>query len=210
MALQVLIELVLGNVGKHFIVGLVCRAVGNPERHNEGSELRGEAPNPPGGCQQEPAQLRGHAGGTGMSPGLGTTSQSGGADARGWAVREARVRSTGTTRRGGRERREEGRVCFTLWERTGRRRERFQQSSTSQVPCLQKRDSLRRFSLEGKEGERSCSQPRSSSSGSEQGEKLMQGCPGKAEVQALGAAVCTGCCETPELRECGREAQPPH
>lgn len=103
MALQVLIELVLGNVGKHFIVGLVCRAVGNPERHNEGSELRGEAPNPSGGCQQEPAQLRGHAGGTGMSPGLGTTSQSGGADARGWAVREARVRSTGTTRRGGRE-----------------------------------------------------------------------------------------------------------
>lgn len=37
MALQVLIELVLGNVGKHFIVDLVCRAVGNPERQNETS-----------------------------------------------------------------------------------------------------------------------------------------------------------------------------
>lgn len=39
MALQVLIELVLGNVGKHFIVDLVCRAVGYPERQNETSCL---------------------------------------------------------------------------------------------------------------------------------------------------------------------------
>lgn len=39
MALQVLIELVLGNVGKHFIVDLVCRAVGYPERQNEMSCL---------------------------------------------------------------------------------------------------------------------------------------------------------------------------
>lgn len=37
MALQVLIELVLGNVGKHFIVDLVCRAVGYPERQNKTS-----------------------------------------------------------------------------------------------------------------------------------------------------------------------------
>jgi len=37
MALQVLIELVLGNVGKHFIVDLVCRAVGYPERQKETS-----------------------------------------------------------------------------------------------------------------------------------------------------------------------------
>lgn len=50
MALQVLIELVLGNVGKHFIVDLVCRAVGYPERQNEmscpGHCVQGRSTNP--------------------------------------------------------------------------------------------------------------------------------------------------------------------
>lgn len=46
MALQVLIELVLGNVGKHFIVDLVCRAVGYPERQNETSCLGHRSTNP--------------------------------------------------------------------------------------------------------------------------------------------------------------------
>lgn len=67
MALQVLIQLVLGNVGKHFVVALVCCAVGNPERHNDtagGALSSGErlqtllrTPNPPGA----------QAGSTGMS-----------------------------------------------------------------------------------------------------------------------------------------------
>lgn len=75
MALQVLIELVLGNVGKHFIVDLVCRAVGYPERQNEtscpGHRVRGGSTNPPLRCRRVSAQ--GQQGGqraTGTLPGF--------------------------------------------------------------------------------------------------------------------------------------------
>lgn len=105
MALQVLIELVLGNVGKHFIVDLVCRAVGYPERQNEMSCLghcgQGRSTNPSSdlpasayprasssGAKQE--RQREHRSVTRLQCNL---SQSRGVDAAGLSVKEAKSNS---------------------------------------------------------------------------------------------------------------------
>lgn len=103
MALQVLIELVLGNVGKHFIVDLVCRAVGYPERQNETSCLghccaQGRSTSPssdlPASTHPGASSCREGRGSTGALSGFNATpSQSRGVDATGLSVREAQSNS---------------------------------------------------------------------------------------------------------------------
>lgn len=105
MALQVLIELVLGNVGKHFIVDLVCRAVGYPERQNEmscpGHCVQGRSTNP---SSDLPASAYPRASSSGAKQGRQrehrsvtrlqcNSSQSRGVDAAGLSVREAKSNS---------------------------------------------------------------------------------------------------------------------